>query len=228
MGKIIYIVEDERDIADLVEHYLKKEGFKSEAISDGQKALERIRRQPPDLLVLDLMLPGLDGLELCRILRAEPATKRLPIIMLTARAEETDKIVGLEMGADDYLTKPFSPKELMARIRAIFRRNQPPEEAKAVLNYGKIMLDGERHVVSISKKEVELTAKEFGLLEYLLKRPGRVLSREQILNAVWGQDYYGGNRTVDVHIRHLRSKIPLLDTAILTVKSFGYKLKEEA
>ncbi|MDO9068638.1 MAG: response regulator, partial [Deltaproteobacteria bacterium] len=125
MSKLIYIVEDERDIADLVEHYLKKDGFKSEAISDGQRALERIRRQPPDLLVLDLMLPGIDGLELCRILRSEPATKRLPIIMLTAKAEETDKIVGLEMGADDYLTKPFSPKELMARIRAIFRRNQP-------------------------------------------------------------------------------------------------------
>lgn len=227
MSKLIYIVEDERDIADLVEHYLKKDGFKSEAISDGQRALERIRRQPPDLLVLDLMLPGIDGLELCRILRSEPATKRLPIIMLTAKAEETDKIVGLEMGADDYLTKPFSPKELMARIRAIFRRNQPVEEEKAVLNYGKIILDGQRHVVSVSKKEVELTAKEFGLLEYLLKRPGRVLSREQILNTVWGQDYYGGNRTVDVHIRHLRKKIPLLDGAILTVKSFGYKLKEQ-
>jgi len=227
MAKLIYIVEDERDIADLVEHYLKKDGFRSESISDGQRALERIHRQPPDLLVLDLMLPGMDGLELCRILRAEPATKRLPIIMLTAKAEETDKIVGLEMGADDYLTKPFSPKELMARIRAVFRRNQPPEEAKAVLNYGKITLDGERHVVSVSKKTVELTAKEFGLLEYLLKRPGRVLSREQILNAVWGQDYYGGNRTVDVHIRHLRKKIPLLDSAILTVKSFGYKIKEE-
>ena len=227
MAKLIYIVEDERDIADLVEHYLKKDGFRSESISDGQRALERIRRQPPDLLVLDLMLPGMDGLELCRILRSEPATKRLPIIMLTAKAEETDKIVGLEMGADDYLTKPFSPKELMARIRAVFRRNQPPEEARAVLNYGKILLDGERHVISVSKKEVELTAKEFGLLEYLLKRPGRVLSREQILNAVWGQDYYGGNRTVDVHIRHLRKKIPLLDAAILTVKSFGYKIKEE-
>lgn len=227
MAKLIYIVEDERDIADLVEHYLKKDGFNSEAISDGQRALERIHRQPPDLLVLDLMLPGMDGLELCRILRSEPATKRLPIIMLTAKAEETDKIVGLEMGADDYLTKPFSPKELMARIRAVFRRNQPPEEAKAVLNYGKITLDGERHLVSVSRKAVELTAKEFGLLEYLLKRPGRVLSREQILNAVWGQDYYGGNRTVDVHIRHLRKKIPLLDAAILTVKSFGYKIKEE-
>jgi DNA-binding response OmpR family regulator len=227
MGKLIYIVEDERDIADLVEHYLKKDGFRSEAIGDGHKALERIRRQPPDLLVLDLMLPGLDGLELCRILRSEPATKRLPIIMLTARAEETDKIVGLELGADDYLTKPFSPKELMARIRALFRRNLPPEEAKAVLNYGKIMLDGQRHMVSVSKKEVELTAKEFGLLEYLLSRPGRVLSREQILNSVWGQDYCGGNRTVDVHIRHLRKKIPLLDAAILTVKSFGYKIKEE-
>lgn len=228
MPKKIYIIEDEKDIADLVEHYLNKEGFRSETIFDGQKALEHIRRQPPDLLLLDLMLPGMDGLELCRILRSEPATKRLPIIMLTAKSEETDKIVGLEMGADDYLTKPFSPKELMARIRAVFRRNQPAEEEKAVLNYGKMLLDSERHVVSVSKKEVELTAKEFGLLEYLLKRPGRVLSREQILNAVWGQDYYGGNRTVDVHIRHLRKKIPLLDTAILTVKSFGYKLKEEA
>lgn len=227
MPKKIYIVEDEKDIADIIRHYLKNAGYTVEEFDDGEKALRRIHVSVPDLLLLDLMLPGMDGLELCRLLRSEPATKKLPIIMLTAKGEETDKIVGLEMGADDYVTKPFSPKELVARVKALFRRNQPDIEKVKTIQYGKLMLDTEAHTVSANNKEVVLTAKEFALLEYLLLRKGKLVSRDNILDAVWGMDYYGGNRTIDVHIRHLREKIPLLKTSLITVKSFGYKLKDE-
>jgi len=227
MPKKIYIVEDEKDIADIVRHYLKNAGYAVEVFDDGEKALRRIRISAPDLLLLDLMLPGMDGLELCRLLRSESQTTKLPIIMLTAKGEETDKIVGLEMGADDYVTKPFSPRELVARVKALFRRNQPEIERSKKIQYGKLLLDSEAHTVLLNQKEVILTAKEFALLEYLLLRKGRLVSRDNILNAVWGMDYYGGNRTIDVHIRHLREKIPLLKTALSAIKSFGYKLKEE-
>ncbi|HAD82307.1 MAG: DNA-binding response regulator [Candidatus Edwardsbacteria bacterium RIFOXYD12_FULL_50_11] len=227
MPKKIYIVEDEKDIADIVKHYLKNAGYGVEVFEDGEKALRRVRLSVPDLLLLDLMLPGMDGLEICRLLRSEPPTKKLPIIMLTAKGEETDKIVGLEMGADDYITKPFSPKELVARVKALFRRNQPDLEAVKNIQYGKLFLDIETHTVTVNNKEVTLTAKEFALLEYLLQRKGKLVSRDNILDAVWGMDYYGGNRTIDVHIRHLREKIPLLKASLVTVKSFGYKLKDE-
>jgi DNA-binding response OmpR family regulator len=220
-------VEDDRDVADLVDHYLKKEGHVSEIYRDGARALSHLRTNPPDLVVLDLMLPGMDGLEICRLLRADPATKYLPVIMLTAKGEETDRILGLEMGADDYLTKPFSPKELMARIKAVLRRGQAREQIPVVLSYGPLVLDGERHLVKDGKKEINLTAKEYGLLRHLMQRPGRLCSRDQLLDAVWGQDFSGESRTVDVHIRHLREKIPMLARAIATVKSFGYKLKEK-
>ncbi|HTY08076.1 MAG TPA: response regulator transcription factor [Candidatus Edwardsbacteria bacterium] len=228
MPKRIAIVEDERDVADLVEHYLRKNGFEAVQYNNGETALPRLRAHPPDLLVLDLMLPGIDGLELCRLLRADPATQRLPVIMLTAKGEETDRILGLEMGADDYVTKPFSPKELVARIKAVLRRGQeqPSPAGTKVLRYRHLALDSERHTVNDAKRDVQLTAKEFSLLQYFLQRPGRVLSRDQILNAVWGLDYSGETRTVDVHIRHLREKIPMLAKAIITVKSFGYKLQE--
>ncbi len=227
MAKKIYIVEDEQDIADISRHYLKNAGYATEVIGDGEQALRRLREAPPDLLLLDLMLPGMDGLEICRTLRSEPRTKKLPIIMLTAKSEESDRIVGLEMGADDYITKPFSPKELVARVKALFRRNDPTPEVPRKIQYGKLNLDTEAHTVTVGPKEVALTAKEFALLEYLLLHQGKLVSRDRILDAVWGIDYYGGNRTVDVHIRHLREKIPLLQTALVTVKSFGYKLKEE-
>jgi len=227
MPRKIYVVEDENDIADIVKHYLKNAGYNVELFEDGEKALRRIHVSAPDMLLLDLMLPGMDGLEMCRLLRSEPATKKLPIIMLTAKGEETDKIVGLEMGADDYVTKPFSPKELVARVKALFRRNQPEPEAAKSIQYGKLFLDAEAHTVSLGNKEVTLTAKEYALLEYLLQRRGKLVSRDNILDAVWGMDYYGGNRTIDVHIRHLREKIPLLKTSLVTVKSFGYKLKDE-
>ncbi|MCU0605952.1 MAG: response regulator transcription factor [Candidatus Edwardsbacteria bacterium] len=226
MPKRIAIVEDDRDVADLIEHYVRKNGHDSVMYDNGEAALAKIRSNPPDLLILDLMLPGIDGLELCRMLRADPATKWLPIIMLTAKGEETDRIVGLEMGADDYVIKPFSPNELMARVKAILRRSQKAGPVSKVIRYGQLLLDDERHIVTIGKTEIELSAKEFGLLTYLLQRPGRVHSRDQILAAVWGHDYNGESRTVDVHIRHLRAKIPMLTKAIVTVKSFGYKLQE--
>lgn len=226
MPKRIVIVEDDRDVADLVEHYLRKEGYATEQYHDGDKALKKLRASPPDLAVLDLMLPGMDGLEICRALRADTATKWIPVIMLTAKGEEADRIVGLEMGADDYVTKPFSPKELMARVKAVLRRGREKEGAAAVLSYGGLALDSGRHTVADGKRDVVLTAKEFGLLRYLMQRPGRLCSREQLLDAVWGDDFSGADRTVDVHVRHLREKIPMLAKAIVTVKSFGYKLQE--
>jgi len=227
MPKLIIIVEDEPDIADLVAHYLRQDGFQTEIISDGARALERIRKASPDLVVLDLMLPEMDGLEICRALRTEDRFKSLPIIMLTAKSGESDKVAGLEIGADDYITKPFSPRELVARVRALLRRRMQQTESKAPLKYGRLMLDPDRHQVEYGGKTVELTAKEFSLLQYLMKHRGRVVSRDQLLNAVWGYDYVGGSRTVDVHVRHLRSKIPMLAKALVTIKSFGYKLIEE-
>jgi two-component system, OmpR family, alkaline phosphatase synthesis response regulator PhoP len=221
----ILVVEDDPDIADLVVRYLAKAGFVSERVASGREALTAIAARPPDLLVLDLMLPHLDGLEVCRLVRGNQATSALPIIMLTARAEESERIVGLEVGADDYLAKPFSPNELVARVRALLRRAQrasgPPPKTLA---YGPIAVDTERHVVSSNGRDVTLTAKEFLLLEYLLQHRGRVLSRDLLLTDVWGYRYTGGTRTVDVHVRRLREKLPILTEGLVTVKQFGYKL----
>ena len=223
----ILVVEDDQDIAQLVARYLDKAGYATDIISSGRDALSTIRAHMPDLLVLDLMLPHVDGLEICRVLRANEKTAAVPIIMLTARAEESDRIVGLELGADDYLSKPFSPNELVARVRALLRRAQrtgaPPGRTLA---YGAIVVDPERHTVSTGGTDVALTAKEFLLLEYLLQHRGRVLSRDVLLTDVWGYRYTGGTRTVDVHVRRLREKLPLLAAALVTVKQFGYKLLE--
>jgi DNA-binding response OmpR family regulator len=222
----IFVVEDDRDIADLVVRYLEKAGWQTKVISSGADALAAARHSPPDLIVLDLMLPGLDGLEVCRALRGNPATAAIPIIMLTARAEETDRIVGLEIGADDYVGKPFSPNELVARIRALLRRAQRPPATGALLRYQTITMDLSRHIVADGGREVKLTAKEFMLLEYFLQHRGRVLSRDLLLGDVWGYRYTGGTRTVDVHVRRLREKLPVLVDALVTVKQFGYKLVE--
>ena len=179
----------------------------------------------PDLVVLDLMLPGVDGLEVCRALRRAPDTRALPIIMLTARTEESDRIAGLELGADDYVTKPFSPSELVARVAALLRRAQRwAESGNTAIACGPIELDRERHLVTDGGRAVRLTAKEFLLLEYLMQHRGRVLSRDLLLTDVWGYRYTGGTRTVDVHVRRLREKIPSLGEAIETVKQFGYRL----
>ncbi|SPP63521.1 response regulator [Nitrospira lenta] len=226
-AKKILIVEDEKDILQLVKLYLEKEGYRTVTASTGSEGLAQVRSEKPDLLVLDLMLPEIDGLEVCKRLRSAPDTAMLPIIMLTAKAEESDTIIGLELGADDYVTKPFSPKTLVARIKALFRRlERKPEDGPTRFLYGTLALDLTRHEVTVKGKEVPLTAKEFGLLEHLLRHPGRVLTRDVLLNAVWGYEYYGTTRTVDVHIRRLKQKLPLLDDAILSVKSLGYKLKE--
>ena len=223
----ILIVEDDRDIADLVGRYLDKAGFSTEILGTGRDALASIAKRPPDLVVLDLMLPQVDGLEVCRAVRSNEKTAAIPIIMLTARADESERIVGLEMGADDYLAKPFSPNELVARVRALLRRAQRPPHSPTTTTYGPIVVDSERHTVVSGGKDVSLTAKEFLLLEYLLTHRGRVLSRDVLLTDVWGYKYTGGTRTVDVHVRRLREKLPQLGEALVTVKQFGYKLLEQ-
>jgi len=225
--KKILIVEDEQDILQLVKHYLEKEGFRPVTAMSGLEALKKVKEDKPDLVVLDLMLPEMDGLEVCKRLRSVPDTAMLPILMLTAKAEESDTIVGLELGADDYVTKPFSPKALVARVKALLRRvERVPSTGPDLYRYDTLTMDLARHEITIGTKEVPLTAKEFGLLEHLLRHRGRVLTREVLLNAVWGYDYYGTTRTVDVHIRRLKQKLPLLEEAIVSVKSLGYKLKD--
>ncbi len=225
--KKILIVEDEQDILQLVKLYLEKEGFRTVTAMTGSEGLKQVKAENPDLIVLDLMLPEMDGLEVCKRLRSIPETALLPIIMLTAKAEESDTVIGLELGADDYVTKPFSPKALVARVKALLRRlERSSNNSASHYRYGPITLDLTRHEVSLGKQEVSLTAKEFGLLEHLLRHPGRVLTRDVLLNAIWGYDYYGTTRTVDVHIRRLKQKLPLLEEAIVSVKSLGYKLKD--
>jgi DNA-binding response OmpR family regulator len=221
----LLVVEDDHDIAHLLSHSLGRAGFAVDLLHTGAEVQATVKRTSPDLVLLDLMLPGLDGLEVCRALRSDPRTAPIPIIMLTARAEESDRIVGLELGADDYITKPFSPNEVVARVRALLRRAQRGT-ASGLLRYGPLVLDVERHSVTADGEDVRLTAKEFLLLQYLLEHQGRVLSRDLLLSDVWGYQYTGGTRTVDVHVRRLREKLPLLADAIVTVKQFGYKLTE--
>ena len=225
----VQIVEDSPDIAELVRHYLTRAGYETTTFSSGRDALIQARQSPPDLVVLDVMLPGMDGMQVCQALRAEPGTANIPIIMLTARGEEADRVRGLELGADDYVTKPFSPKELVARVAALLRRSeraQQPQPSSTLLQYGPVTMNLDRHEVRIGEDEIKLTAKEFLLLQYLLEHRGRVLSRDRLLTDVWGYQYTGGTRTVDVHVRRLREKIPLLVTALETVKQFGYKLED--
>jgi DNA-binding response OmpR family regulator len=222
----ILVAEDDRDIADLIAHYLRKQGWEPHVVAAGDEAVAYARRHSIDLVVLDLMLPGLSGLEVCRLLRGDKTTEALPIIMVTARAEETDRIVGLDIGADDYLAKPFSPNELVARVRALLRRSKRAEVPAATLTFGPIVMDLARHTVADAGREVQLTAKEFLLLQYLLEHRGRVLSRDVLLGDVWGYRYTGGTRTVDVHVRRLREKLPALVDALVTVKQFGYKLAD--
>jgi two-component system, OmpR family, alkaline phosphatase synthesis response regulator PhoP len=226
--KKILIVEDEKDILHLVQFYLEKEGYRTCAAVTGMEGLKLAKSEHPDLVILDLMLAELDGLEVCKQIRADPRTSRLPIIMLTAKAEESDTIVGLELGADDYVTKPFSPKALVARVKALFRRVDGVQDGPTRLTYGSVVMDLGRHEVTSEGQDIALTAKEFGLLEHLLRHPGRVLTRDALLNAVWGYDYHGTTRTVDVHVRRLKQKIPSLNDAITSIKSLGYKLKEHA
>ncbi len=220
----ILVVDDEKSIVEAVRYSLERAGFRVAAVSDGEEALERCRAEAPDLMILDLMLPGLDGLEVCRILRGDNATRGIPIIMLTVKGQETDKIVGLELGADDYMTKPFSPRELVARVRAILRRTEgePPRE---VFQLDELRVDWGKYIVSVGGAAVELTSKEFDLLKALIEAKGRALTRDRLLERVWGYDrsLEIETRTVDLHISQLRRKLSSASARIRTVKNVGYR-----
>ena len=223
-GETILVVDDEANIVELAALYLEQEGFRVLSAADGASALEMIARQPPALLVLDLMLPEVDGWEVCRQLRSGRVAPDLPIIMLTARDDDVDKIVGLELGADDYVTKPFNPRELVARVKAILRRTRRAAQPQAPVHAGDVTVDPARHEVTVAGQPVELRPKEFDLLLALAEHRGIVLSREQLLDLVWGYDFYGETRTVDVHVAHLRKKLTGSSAEIETVMGVGYKL----
>ena len=231
-GQKILVVEDEPDIRKLVQYNLAQEHFKVLEAEDGEQALKIVQRDKPNLLILDLMLPGLSGIELCRILRDRSDTAKLPILMLTAKAGETDRVLGLEMGADDYLTKPFSPRELVARVRAILRRAASAEtEPLPAYDRGGLKIDFTTYEVFARGKNIKLTLKEFELLRFLVQNPNRVLSRDQLLDRVWGGETFVTPRTVDVHIRRLRKAIEKDDSHprwILTLRGVGYKFDEKA
>ncbi|PWB47984.1 MAG: DNA-binding response regulator [Candidatus Methylomirabilota bacterium] len=225
----VLVVDDENDITALVAYHLEREGFHVVQAHDGLQALELIKRDRPHLLILDLMLPHLSGLDLCRRLRKESDTARLPILMLTAKAEEADKVLGLELGGDDYLTKPFSPRELVARVKALIRRTEeiPGEE---IVKAGSLQIDFSRYTVTIRNRPVELTTKEFDLLKALILARGRVLTRDYLLERVWGYERASEieSRTVDVHVRRLREKLGSEAARIVTVKSVGYRFDQDA
>jgi len=223
----VLVVEDDADIADLIRRYLQKGGFSVDVRVSGRDALSAIADSRPDLLVLDVMLPEVSGLDICRAVRSNEQTESIPIIMVTARGDESERIAGLDLGADDYLAKPFSPGELVARVRALLRRSARMPSAEAAIHYGPLLVDPAQHTVTDGGQLVSLTAKEFLLLQYVLRNRGRVLSRDLLLTDVWGYTYTGGTRTVDVHVRRLREKLPLLESALVTVKQFGYRLLEK-
>jgi two-component system phosphate regulon response regulator PhoB len=221
----ILVIEDEPDIAEVLQYNLEKEGFQVDLARRGDTGLEMVRKEPPDLILLDLMLPGVDGLEVTRLLKRDPATAHLPILMLTARGEEVDRIVGLELGADDYISKPFSPRELILRIKAVLRRLQHEETAAERLELGGIELDISGHRLRVQGKEMPLTATEFRLLRLLMERSGRVQTRGQLLTDVWGYADDIDSRTVDTHIRRLRRKLGPEADRIETVIGVGYRMR---
>lgn len=222
------VVEDDSDIASLITHYLERDGWRCDIAADGLDALARLGTEAYRLVVLDLQLPGKDGLSVLTHIRAHPKLKSLPVVVVTARSEETDRIVGLEVGADDYIVKPFSPKEFAARVKAILRRIDRSEEAEDALVIGGVEVDRSRHTVTENGKPVHLTAKEFSLLLALADAKGRVLSRDRLLEDLWGYSYIEGMRTIDVHIRRLREKLPSIAARIASVKPIGYRLADLA
>ncbi|MEK7279687.1 MAG: response regulator transcription factor [Nitrospirota bacterium] len=227
MGKRIVVVEDEEKVVSLIRAVLSREGFDIKSAPDGISGLTLVQEEIPDLLILDLMLPSLDGFEICREIRMDPRTAQIPVIILTCKSEELDKVLGLELGADDFITKPFSPRELLARVKAVLRRTGQNKEIHVRLFYKNLIIDTSAYTVKDGERDVELTPKEFGLLAHLVRNKGRVLTRHAILGSVWGLPGDITTRTVDTHIRGLRKKMPVLAESILTVKQFGYKLKDE-
>ena len=231
MRQRIVIIEDEADIVEMVRYNLRKDGFEVESFARGREGLEHLRRNPPDLLLLDIMLPDEDGLSICRQLRADERLKELPVVFLTARGEEIDRIVGLEIGADDYVVKPFSPRELVARVKAILRRRSRPTEKGEVVEIRKLRLDARTQDVTVRGHQVRLSALEFKLLYFLASHPRQIFSRERLLDEVWGRDCSVTLRTVDVHIRRLREKIevhPDEPEYIGTVRGAGYRMLADA
>lgn len=223
-GKIL-IVEDDRDIVEMVEYNLKEEGYDTVSALNGESGITLARKHRPDLIVLDIMLPVIDGFDVCKTLKHQEITADIPIIILSAKSQETDKVVGLELGADDYITKPFSPRELIARIKAILRRTREPQ-ISSVINRGKIVIDTGKHKVTVGGQRISLTSAEFKLLKYLAQRPGIVLSRNQILDVVSGPDSIVYDRTVDAHIKSLRRKLGKAKDYIETIRGVGYRFKE--
>jgi len=222
----ILVIEDEKDIQELIRYNLEKEGFKVSCAATGEAALAAVASTPPELIVLDLMLPGIDGLTVCKELRAQARTKTIPIVMLTAKSEEIDIVTGLEVGADDYITKPFSPRVLLARLRAALRRRESDGDSAAVIRRGSIVIDASRHEVTLDGMPVSLTLTEFRVLEFLARRPGIVFSRYQIVDAVKGEDYPVTDRSVDVQIVGLRKKMGSFSGCIETVRGVGYRFKD--
>ena len=222
-GRIL-IIEDDRDIVEMIEYNLKEEGYGAIAALDGERGVELAKRENPDLIILDLMLPAIDGFEVCRILKQQQSTAQIPIIILSAKSRETDKVVGLELGADDYVTKPFSPRELLARIKAVLRRHN--ERPASEIKIGQIVIDGVKHKAMVKGQEVELTATEFRLLECLVRRAGVVFSRNQLLDAVGTDESMVYDRTVDAHVKSLRRKLGRAKDYIETVRGVGYRFRE--
>jgi two-component system, OmpR family, alkaline phosphatase synthesis response regulator PhoP len=226
-GRIL-VIDDEKDLIELVRYNLEKDGFLVRGAQDGESGLSTAIKELPDLIVVDLMLPGIDGLDVCRALRSDTRTARIPIIMLTAKSEESDRILGLELGADDYVTKPFSPRELIARIKAVLRRTSASQEPSEVIRRGSLTIDLTRRAISCAGEAIALTATEFRLLQFFSTHPGRVFSRAELIDGVLGRDVAVEDRTIDVHITGLRRKLGNCGEWIETVRGFGYRFREES
>ncbi len=226
MSARILVVDDEPDLLELVRFNLSQAGFRVETATSGREALESLRRSPPDLMVLDLMLPDVSGNDIARQVRSDPGLTDLPILMLTAKSEEVDRVVGFELGADDYVPKPFSPRELTLRVRAVLRRRASAPAPGAGLEHGTLRVDPDRHRCFVEGEEVDLTAKEFRLLSTLMARPGRVLTRERLLDEVWGSEITVTSRTIDTHLKRLREKLGSAGDLIQTVRGVGYRFAE--
>lgn len=232
MGKEkILVVDDEKDIIELLQYNLEKEGYRISYAYSGEKCLENVKIELPDLILLDLMLPEIDGLDVCKFLKNNPQTSHIPIIMLTAKGEETDIVLGLELGADDYITKPFKVRELLARVKTVLRRkkfNIPPlSKEKDIIKFKDLVIDSTKHQVTLKNIPLDLTSTEFNLLKFLASHPGKVFTREQLIDQVWSENSFIVDRAVDVHIRRLRQKLLSASEYIITIRGVGYRFKEE-